>query len=91
MVISMGAGARAQVGDEFWVHGMRAQQVVAAVDDYLEKAALAGHHRVRIIHGKGRGILRVAIQEALGDLSLVGMFRDADPEEGGEGVTIVDL
>ena len=91
VVISMGAGARAQVGDEFWVHGMRAQQAVAAVDDYLEKAALAGHHRVRIIHGKGRGILRVAIQEALGGHSLVGMFRDADPEEGGEGVTIVDL
>jgi DNA mismatch repair protein MutS2 len=91
VVISMGTSARGQVGDELWVHGMRAQEAVEAVDEYLEKATLSGHHRVRIIHGKGRGILRLAIQRALGDHSLVGMFHDADPQEGGEGVTTVDL
>jgi DNA mismatch repair protein MutS2 len=81
----------ATVGPEFWVHGMRAQQAVEAVDEYLEKAVLAGHHRVRIIHGKGRGILRSAIQRRLGDHPLVGLFHDATPDEGGEGVTIVEL
>ncbi|MBI3744156.1 MAG: Smr/MutS family protein [Chloroflexi bacterium] len=81
----------ATVGDEFWVHGMRAQQAVDAVSEYIEKAALAGHARVRIIHGKGRGVLRSAIHRALGDHPLVGTFRDADDSEGGHGVTIVEL
>ena len=89
--VSPGINARAQVGEELWVHGMRAQQAVEAVGDYLEKAALAGHMRVRIIHGKGRGILRHAIQDFLGDYSLVGTFRDADPDDGGEGVTVVEF
>ena len=91
VTVSEGVAARARVGPEFWVHGMRAKQAVEAVDEYLEKAAMAGHSRVRIIHGKGRWILRSAIQQALGDHPLVGLFRDADPEEGGQGVTIVEL
>ena len=91
VTVSEGVAARAQVGPEFWVHGMRAKQAVAAVDEYLEKAAMAGHARVRIIHGKGKWILRSAIQQALGDHPLVGLFKDADAEEGGQGVTIVEL
>lgn len=86
-----GVEKRAIVGDELWVHGMRAQQAVEAVNDYIEKAALAGHTSVRIIHGKGQGILRKAIQRALGDHPLVGLFRDGGHGEGGEGVTIVEL
>ena len=82
---------RAQVGPELWIHGMRAQQSLEAVADYIEKAVLADHMRVRIIHGKGRGILRHAIHNLLGNHPLVGTFRDADPDEGGEGVTIVEF
>ncbi len=89
--VSKGAAARAQVGPELWVHGMRARQAIDAVDEYIEKASMAGHAQVRIIHGKGRWVLRTAIHHALGDHSLVGTFRDAEKEEGGEGVTIVEL
>ena len=91
VVHSPKAAARAQVGPEFWVHGMRARQAVAAVDEYLEKAAMAGHQQVSIIHGKGRGVLRSAIHRALDDHPLVGFFRDAEPADGGLGVTIVEL
>ena len=89
--VDEGVKRRARVGDEFSVHGMRAQQAVEAVDDYIEKAVLAGHRRVRIIHGKGRGILREAIHHALDSHPLVGMFSDSDPAEGGMGVTIANL
>lgn len=89
--VDEGVKRRARVGDELWVHGMRAQQAVEAVDEYIEKAVLAGHRRVRIIHGKGRGILREAIHHALDSHPLVGMFSDSDPEEGGMGVTIAEL
>ncbi len=83
--------ARPQAGNEFSVHGMRAQQAVDAVCDYIEQAVLAGHHRVRIVHGKGQGILRSAIQQALKGHPLVTHFSDSEPREGGEGVTVVDL
>ena len=83
--------AGAQVGAALSVHGRRALEAVEAVDRYLERAAMAGHERVRIVHGKGKGILRSAIQRALGGHQLVGSFRDAEPDEGGEGVTIVEL
>ena len=91
VVVSKGVSERAKVGDQYWVHGMRAQQAVEAVDEYIEKAVIAGHHRVRIIHGKGRGILRTAIQHSLDSNPLVGEFHDAGPDEGGEGVTIAEI
>ena len=89
--VDEGVKRRARVGDEFWVHGMRAQQAVDAIDEYIEKAVIAEHRRVRIIHGKGHGILRDAIQRALDRHPLVGMFYDSEPHDGGEGVTIVEL
>ena len=89
--VDEGVKRRARVGDEFWVHGMRAQQAVEAIDEYIEKAVLAEHRRVRIIHGKGRGILRDVIHHALNRHPLVGMFYDSEPGDGGEGVTIAEL
>ncbi len=89
--VDEGVKRRARVGDEFWVHGMRAQQAADAIDEYIEKAVLAEHHRVRIIHGKGRGILRDVIHRALDRHPLVGMFYDAEPDDGGEGVTIAEI
>lgn len=83
--------SRAAVTDELWVHGMRAQEAAAEVEDYIEQAALAGHQRVRIVHGKGKGVLRTVIQQALKKHSLVSSYHEGMPEEGGEGVTIAQL
>ena len=83
--------ARPAVTGELSVHGMRAQEALAAVEDYIEQAALAGHQRVRIVHGKGKGVLRSAIQQALKKHSLVSRYHEGMPEEGGQGVTIAEL
>ena len=91
ITVSREIRSRAPVGDEFSVHGMRAQPAADAVSEYIEQAVLAGHHRVRIVHGKGRGVLRSVIQQALKGHPLVNQFSDSDPREGGEGVTVVDL
>jgi DNA mismatch repair protein MutS2 len=46
---------------------------------------------VRIIHGKGQGVLRREVQRFLEEHALVRSFRDGEPGEGGWGVTIAFL
>lgn len=58
---------------------------------YLEDASLAGLNRVRIIHGKGTGVLKEAVIKALIDSPLVSEIHMADPSEGGGGVTVAKL
>jgi DNA mismatch repair protein MutS2 len=52
---------------------------------------MAGLPWVRIVHGKGTGVLRQAVHETLTEHPLVKSFRFGDWGEGGTGVTIVEL
>ena len=56
-----------------------------------DDANLVGLDSVRIIHGKGTGALRTAVRGYLQENRYVKNFRDGLPEEGGFGVTIVQL
>jgi dsDNA-specific endonuclease/ATPase MutS2 len=47
--------------------------------------------RVRIVHGRGRGVQRAVVRRLLATLEEVVDFRDAPPEEGGWGATLVRL
>jgi len=47
--------------------------------------------RVRILHGKGNGILRQLIREYLATVPNVSNFRDENVQFGGAGITVVDL
>ena len=58
---------------------------------YLQDASLAGLNRVRIIHGKGTGVLKEAVIEVLVNSPLVSEIHMADPSEGGGGVTVAKL
>lgn len=73
------------------LRGYLAEDALLQVDRYLEDANLAGLNRVNIIHGKGTGALRKAIREYLKDHRLVKNYRDGLNEEGGFGVTVVEL
>lgn len=61
------------------------------VDKYLDDAFMAGLETVSIIHGRGAGILKNGIQQALKKHKHVKSFRKGEYKEGGDGVTIVTL
>ncbi len=78
-------------GMELDIRGMMGEEGVMAVEDYLDKASRAGLPFVRIIHGKGTGALRKAVQGAIRRNSVVASFEAGKEGEGGDGVTVVKL
>lgn len=73
------------------VRGMRGEEALVAVESLLDDALLVGVSRVRILHGKGDGILRSRIRELLRDMPVVAHFADESETMGGAGITVVDL
>jgi len=70
------------------LHGMTTDEAVAALDTFLNDAILAGLAQVRVIHGRGGGRLKAAVQGRLQVVTSVGGFR-LDPSN--PGVTLVTL
>lgn len=73
------------------VRGMRGDEAISAVTYFIDDAILVGMPRVRILHGKGNGILRQLIREYLKTVPNVTAFRDENVQFGGAGITVVDL
>jgi DNA mismatch repair protein MutS2 len=73
------------------LRGERVEIALRKVDELISNAILSNVSMVSIIHGKGTGALREAIQEYLRSHQSVKSFRDGDLVEGGAGVTIVDF
>ena len=61
------------------------------LDQYLDQAFLANFRTVRVIHGKGTGVLKSAVREELAKHPLVRSYREAFIGEGDGGVTVVDM
>lgn len=73
------------------VRGKKADEALERVSHYLDEALLLGIHEVRILHGKGDGVLRSIIRDKLLTLSDVKQFKDERLEQGGAGITVVML
>ncbi|MEM6337956.1 MAG: Smr/MutS family protein, partial [Bacteroidota bacterium] len=73
------------------VRGQRVDEAISSVTQLLDDAVVANLETVRILHGKGTGALRLAIQEHLAASPDVASFDEAHPEHGGAGVTEVRL
>lgn len=58
---------------------------------FLDKASLLGVKRLWVVHGKGEGIIRTMVHSILKKTPGVKRFGFAPPQEGGEGVTVVEL
>ena len=86
-----GASIRAAVPTEIDLRGMESLEAVAAAEQYLDSAVMAKLGTVTIIHGKGTGALRAAIQQMLKRNKLVKSFRHGRFGEGEMGVTVVEL
>ncbi len=73
------------------LRGMDSMEAVYTVDKYLDDAYMGGLAEVSIIHGKGTGVLRNAINDMLKRHSHVKRYRLGEYGEGGTGVTVVEL
>ncbi|CAN5625981.1 endonuclease MutS2 [soil metagenome] len=73
---------------EFLILGKRAEEAERELENFLDQSVLSGMDSVRIVHGKGEGILRRMTQDLLSRHPGIGAFREGDATEGGAGVTI---
>ena len=73
------------------IRGYRTDEAIEAVQDLVDEAVMIGIGRVRILHGKGNGILRQEIRSFLKTVPFVKSFADEHIEFGGSGITIVEV
>jgi len=78
-------------GLELDLRGQASDDALDLLDRYLDQASSAGLPWVRIIHGKGSGVLRRVVREALRQHPRVLSYEEGGPKEGGEGVTVARL
>ncbi len=76
---------------EIDLRGFRADEAISATQDLVDEALMLGIGQVRILHGKGNGILRQLIREYLATHPGVKTFADEHIEFGGSGITVVKL
>ncbi len=73
------------------LRGMRASEVEALLDRYLNDAYLSNLEQIRVVHGKGTGALRKIVRDMLASHPLVASYAAGVDGEGGEGATTARL
>jgi len=76
---------------EIDVRGKRADEALQAVRDFIDEAMVINIGTVKILHGKGDGILRQLIRQYLETVDLVKNYHDESVQFGGSGITIVEF
>jgi len=74
---------------ELDLRGMRGENAIQEVEKYMDKSIMLGFPFIKIIHGKGDGILRKLIREYLRKYSQVNRVEDEHADRGGDGITYV--
>ena len=73
------------------LRGMDSIEAITVLERYLDEAMRSGHKQVRIVHGKGTGVLRAAVQQSLRRNKFIKKFRLGVYGEGEDGVTIAEF
>ena len=79
------------IEEELDLHRLTVDEAITQLDQFLNAAFQAGLYRVRIVHGKGTGILRLEVRRYLSGHPLVKSYCPADHYHGGAGATQVEL
>ncbi|WP_017549060.1 endonuclease MutS2 [Salinicoccus carnicancri] len=82
---------RSPVKRELDLRGERYEEALNKLDRYLDQVLLSNYNEVEIIHGKGTGALQKGVQQFLRAHPRVKSFRGGMPNEGGFGVTVVEM
>lgn len=70
---------------------MRVEEALEALQSYMDAAVARSYKEIRVVHGKGTGALRAAVEKFLRRAKYVKEFRPGNFGEGDSGVTIVTL
>ncbi|GAA4307402.1 endonuclease MutS2 [Mucilaginibacter gynuensis] len=81
----------ANFSPEMDVRGMRTDEALQSIEKVLDRALMMSVNSIKIIHGKGDGILRKMIRDYLKKYDQVGRMEDEHPDRGGNGITYVYL
>lgn len=73
------------------LRGVRTEEAIRRVTEFIDEAIVVDMGTLRILHGKGDGILRQMIREYLRTVDIVKSFRDEHIDQGGSGITVVEL
>ena len=73
------------------VRGKRVDEVIPVLIQFLDDAVLLSQHELRILHGKGEGVLRSVIRDQLKQTKGIASFADDHVARGGAGITVVVL
>jgi DNA mismatch repair protein MutS2 len=88
---SVSLDAAAAASHELDVRGMRHIEAEPLVDRWIDEAVSLGMSRLRLIHGKGTGLLGRGLQQFLKAHSAVKSVRYGNADEGGGGVSVVEV
>ncbi|WP_053404077.1 endonuclease MutS2 [Persicobacter sp. CCB-QB2] len=73
------------------IRGRRGEEIFFDVQNFVDEGAMLGFDELRIVHGKGDGILRDVVRNILDTMSQVRAYKDEHVERGGAGVTVVHI
>ena len=90
-VVTKTSNKTSTVTTEINLLGMTVDEAVSVLEKFLDDAYLSGLHEVRIVHGKGTGLLRKGVQNYLRSNPYVENFRLGMYGEGDSGVTIAEI
>ncbi len=76
---------------EIDIRGVRGEEAIRIVQELIDNALVVRHRHLRILHGKGNGILRQLVRQYLETVDVVKSFRDEHIEFGGSGITVVEM
>ncbi len=79
------------IEDVLDLHTFSPKEIPDLLDDYFAACIESDIFSVRVIHGKGKGILKKRVHGLLKKNALVQSFKNAPPEVGGWGATLVEL
>lgn len=88
---SSAAGVPIQASPRVDVRGLRGDEMVREVEQFLDRVSRSQDEAALVLHGHGTGALKAMLREYLGSSPYVKTFRPGESHEGGDGVTVVML
>lgn len=73
------------------LRGLMKEEAITALDNFMDKAVMYGMHQLKIIHGRGTGVLNQTVQNYLKTFPYVKSFKYENEQFGGNGITIVQM